>query len=272
MNVTKNKVIRVLAPVVLIVCLVLGAVIGATLFRPQTSSPQQDTATSTKTATNHHRNGPSHSTAQSVISSLEGAGKSEKLKPGSSLVATATSNSVPLFKRPGAGHPYKTVKELPASYGAPLVFLVDSQKKKWLHVYLPIRANNMTLSTTAFSIKVNLRAHRLSVFRGDSKVMTKPVGVGKSVTPTPAGKYYLVYLLRPTMPNSVFGKYAFGTSAYSNVFTSFAGGDGEVGLHGTNEPGTIGSDVSHGCLRLKNAVITRITRLVPLGTPLTIAR
>ena len=43
-------------------------------------------------------------------------------------------------------------------------------------------------------------------------------------------------------------------------------GDG-YGLHGTNQPQTIGQAVSHGCVRLRNEDIETLYRMVPLGTP-----
>ncbi|MBV8386095.1 MAG: L,D-transpeptidase, partial [Acidimicrobiia bacterium] len=60
----------------------------------------------------------------------------------------------------------------------------------------------------------------------------------------------------------------FATSAHSNVLTSFMGGDGMVGLHGTDAPGSIGRAVSHGCIRIGNADITKLAMMLPLGTPL----
>jgi lipoprotein-anchoring transpeptidase ErfK/SrfK len=43
-----------------------------------------------------------------------------------------------------------------------------------------------------------------------------------------------------------------------------------IGLHGTSQPSSIGHDVSSGCIRLRNADITRLARLLPLGTPVRI--
>lgn len=43
-------------------------------------------------------------------------------------------------------------------------------------------------------------------------------------------------------------------------------GDGYA-LHGTNRPETIGSSVSHGCVRLRNEDIETLYRMVPVGTP-----
>lgn len=43
-------------------------------------------------------------------------------------------------------------------------------------------------------------------------------------------------------------------------------GDG-YGLHGTNQPETIGRAVSHGCVRLRNEDIEKLYDMVPVGTP-----
>ena len=75
-------------------------------------------------------------------------------------------------------------------------------------------------------------------------------------TVTPSDPHSNAMLHRACTPHC---PYAFGLSAYSTVLTSFGGGDGEVGLHGTNDPSILGSDVSHGCIRVSNSVITRLS-------------
>ncbi|MBM3697897.1 MAG: L,D-transpeptidase [Actinobacteria bacterium] len=47
----------------------------------------------------------------------------------------------------------------------------------------------------------------------------------------------------------------------------YAGGNGRVAIHGTSKPELIGKAVSHGCIRMRNADIQRLTRLVRGGTP-----
>ncbi len=201
--------------------------------------------------------------------------------PGTVRVARALSERVPLYRHPGATHPYRRLSPLPFSYGTPLVFLVEGRRGRWLHVSLPVRPNHseawikasgVSLSSTDLRVDVYLRRHRLTVHTGHHLVLRAPVGVGRAVTPTPGGRYFITYLLRPSETQSVFGRYAFGLSAYSNVLTSFAGGDGEIGLHGTNDPSGLGTDVSHGCIRVSNRVITRLAHLLPLGTPVVIHR
>jgi hypothetical protein len=62
----------------------------------------------------------------------------------------------------------------------------------------------------------------------------------------------------------------FGLSGFSDVLTSFGGGEGVIGIHGTNAPGKLGSNVSHGCVRVDNVTITKMARSLPLGTPVEI--
>ena len=52
--------------------------------------------------------------------------------------------------------------------------------------------------------------------------------------------------------------------------TALAGGAGQVGIHGTNDPSSIGQDVSHGCIRVPNEVISQLNELLPLGTPVVV--
>ena len=64
--------------------------------------------------------------------------------------------------------------------------------------------------------------------------------------------------------------FALGLSGHSDVLTEFGGGDGQIAIHGTNNPGDIGQDVSHGCVRIVNDAIERLSTL-PLGTPVVIS-
>ena len=86
--------------------------------------------------------------------------------------------------------------------------------------------------------------------------------------PTPHGSFYIRERLTD-FHDSFYGPIAFGTSARSPTLTDWPGG-GVVGIHGTNEPHLIPGRISHGCVRLRNADILKLARLLPLGTPLVI--
>jgi lipoprotein-anchoring transpeptidase ErfK/SrfK len=94
--------------------------------------------------------------------------------------------------------------------------------------------------------------------------------VGKGSTPTPRGEFFVEEVIQ--LPARAVGApFAFALSARSNVLQEFAGGPGQIGLHGLgNIGGTLGTAVSHGCVRLDNGALRwLITRTGP-GTPVTI--
>ena len=88
-------------------------------------------------------------------------------------------------------------------------------------------------------------------------------------TPTPAVDTYVRERIVPTDPSGIYGVFAFGLAAYSRTLTDWPGG-GQIGIHGTNRPELLPGRVSHGCVRLRNADIVRLSRLMPLGTPVRI--
>ncbi|MDQ2648615.1 MAG: L,D-transpeptidase [Actinomycetota bacterium] len=167
----------------------------------------------------------------------------------------------------------------PLPSGSPLVLLVRRQRGEWLEVSLPIRPNgssgwiragDVDLSVHDYRITVELRRHELTVFRGTEEIVRAPIGVGTSLTPTPGGEYYTTELLQPPDPGGPYGPYAYGLSGFSETLDSFKGTDAVVGLHGTNQPDLLGTDVSHGCIRVHNDVIEELASMLPLGVPVEI--
>ncbi|KTF05595.1 ErfK/YbiS/YcfS/YnhG family protein/Tat domain protein, partial [marine sediment metagenome] len=45
------------------------------------------------------------------------------------------------------------------------------------------------------------------------------------------------------------------------------GQDTAIRIHGTTQPGSIGSAVSNGCLRMRNEAVISLFNQVPVGTP-----
>jgi hypothetical protein len=153
-----------------------------------------------------------------------------------------------------------------------------SPQQSWYHVRLPILPNNKTgyvqrrdLSSL-FIVHTHLYVNRGSLtatLKRDGKTVFKTiVGIGKSYWPTPRGEFYVRDKLT-NFNNPFYGPIAFGTSARSPTLTDWPGG-GYVGVHGTNQPQILPGHVSHGCIRMRNAAIVALARLMPVGTPLTI--
>ena len=170
----------------------------------------------------------------------------------------------------------------------PQVFLVKEQQGDWVQVLLPVRPNgstgwvkrdDVTLTQNPYSIDVELGAHTITVKNGANTIYTGPVAVGATdpplpdagkPTPTPTGEYYLRVLIQAPDPNTVYGPYAYGLSSHSETLDSFAGGDAEVGIHGNNDASVLGTDATHGCIRMDNDAITMLAKQLPLGTPVTV--
>lgn len=165
----------------------------------------------------------------------------------------------------------------PQESGTPLTLLVVARHDAWLQVSLPQRPNGSTgwvregdviLHALVYSLEVSTGRNTLTLSENGRPVKTYPVATGTGGTPTPHGAFFLTELIEPT--NEGYGPYAFGVSAFSEVLTSFGGGPGQIGLHGTDDEGSIGQSASHGCIRMANGDITELVGLLPLGTPLTI--
>lgn len=212
-----------------------------------------------------------------VETAVPGATVAPSADPTLSVVATAAGASVAVHPEPDS--PTQSTLSNPIESGAPLTFLVREQRGSWLRVLLPLRPNGATgwiqlnqvrLTSHHFKIIVHLAAHRLLVTEGSATILDTPVGVGTTDTPTPGGLYYTKELLQPPNQNGAYGHYTYGLSGFSNVITSFEGGDGVIGIHGTNDPSSIGKDVSHGCLRVSNDAIDMLAKRLPLGVPVEI--
>lgn len=151
---------------------------------------------------------------------------------------------------------------------------LDAAGRTWIKVRIPRRPNGRTgwvrreslagFNLVRTALRVDKRRLQAVLFRRGRKVWTARIGIGAPGSPTPSGVFYIRERLKPP-PGSFYGSWAFGTSAYSRL-TDWPGG-GVVGIHGTTQPGLIPGRPSHGCIRLRNRDISRLARLMPIGTP-----
>ncbi|MDN4477408.1 L,D-transpeptidase [Demequina lignilytica] len=226
--------------------------------------------------------GGSSTSAQPAISASDLP--SEPAEVEGSLIAQASGQSLTVFTAPD-GAEQQTVEAadvLTVPDQTPLVFLVKERQAGWVELYLPVRPNgttgwvpesDVTLTSTTLQVEVVLSDFTLTVTDGDDVIFESSIGLGRDEMPTPGGVYFIRELLQPPDPDGLYGPYAYGLSGYSPVLDSFAGGDAVIGIHGTDDPTSIGRAVSHGCIRLPNDAITALVTTVglPLGTPVTIS-
>ena len=154
----------------------------------------------------------------------------------------------------------------------------DAAGRLWIQIRVPMRPNGRTglvsrealgtLHAVSTSLVIDKRLFRATLRRDGRVIWTAPIGHGAPGTPTPAGHFYIRELLHNAFGSSLYGPWAFGTSAYSRL-SEWPGG-GVIGIHGTNAPQLIPGRPSHGCIRLPNAAISKLADLMPIGTPIRI--
>jgi lipoprotein-anchoring transpeptidase ErfK/SrfK len=149
----------------------------------------------------------------------------------------------------------------------------------WLRVRLPILPNGTTgwvprdalgsYHYVTTKLVIDRKRLKATLYDGGKAVFTAPIGIGTTAAPTPAGKFYIRNKLAGFSGAAFYGPVAFGTSARSAVLTDWPDG-GYIGIHGTDTPGILPGRVSHGCIRLRNTDIERLSRLLAIGSPVTI--
>jgi L,D-transpeptidase catalytic domain len=121
--------------------------------------------------------------------------------------------------------------------------------------------------TVETRLLVDTRAFTATLLRANEVVFRARIGVGTATAPTPTGSFYVRNRLT-RYRSDFYGPVAFGTTARSTLTDWPAGGF--VGIHGTSRPELLPGRVSHGCIRMRNADIVKLARLMPVGTPVEI--
>lgn len=105
-----------------------------------------------------------------------------------------------------------------------------------------------------YSITVNLENHTLTLYKNGHFYKSYPVAIGKIATPSIKGTYKIIN--KAINPGGPYGARWMGLNIPG----------GGYGIHGTNNPSSIGKSVSHGCIRMYNKDVIEVFNLVPIGT------
>ena len=107
-----------------------------------------------------------------------------------------------------------------------------------------------------YRIIVDLSDFQLFLLDVNRVVRAFPIAVGKMLTKTPTGEYYIIN--KQPNPGGPFGVLWMGLSKP------------HYGIHGTNDPSSIGKNVSHGCIRMYNEDVLQLSEYAPIHTRVTI--
>jgi lipoprotein-anchoring transpeptidase ErfK/SrfK len=170
----------------------------------------------------------------------------------------------------------------PTHEGFPLVVSVleEASGGEWVLVRFPQRPNGTTgwvrsadlsLWGVPNRIDVSVADRTLRVYAGqtDQVLFEAAVSVGSDATPTPLGDFF-IDIVNPLGDHPTYGWGQLSVSGFSDVLETFAGGIGQIAIHGWNRPADMGRNVSNGCVRMNNDDIARVAELAPLGTPVRI--
>jgi lipoprotein-anchoring transpeptidase ErfK/SrfK len=194
------------------------------------------------------------------------------------VVAAAKNAKTPIYDSATSTKAF-TVVNNKTNFSGRHVFVVQAKEGESYRVYLPmrpngrigyVRATDVSLYQHDYAVVVSLSKKTLTLYKAGVLQMTESVGIGQSRYPTPTGSFYMRELARPRNPRGSYGPWAFGLSAYSTVLQTFGRGDGQIGIHGTNQPKLLGTKVSHGCIRMRNEAITKLAQTLPQGVPVDI--
>jgi lipoprotein-anchoring transpeptidase ErfK/SrfK len=224
---------------------------------------------------------PSPSTKNQTKQQLEVLPPKVALVPGArTLIASANTRFTPAYRSYSDKKPFTTF-DAEKRYTGKSIFTVLGRQGKYLIVNVPSRPNgstafvlasSVTLSETDALITVSLKTRELVAYRGQEEILRTTVAVGQNRFPTPKGTFYTLEVAKLANPAGPYGPYAIGLSGFSTVLTEFGRGDGQIAIHGTNQPELLGQNVSHGCIRVSNEMITRLVQEFPLGAPVLITK
>jgi L,D-transpeptidase ErfK/SrfK len=109
------------------------------------------------------------------------------------------------------------------------------------------------ISTIPYSIDISIKKRRLTLKLRGKTIRTYPIAIGRMLFATPVGNYVIVN--REPNPGGPYGAMWLSLSKR------------HYGIHGTNNPSSIGKAVSKGCVRMYNKDVLELASIVPNGTP-----
>ena len=126
------------------------------------------------------------------------------------------------------------------------------------------------------SVKIDTKTNMLGVFENDKLIAAYPVTIGSAQTASPIGEWKVRGIAK--LPRFRYDKAMLQHGKRSGNFYMLPPGPRNpvgvmwialnkkgIGIHGTDDPGSIGRAVSHGCVRLANWDVVRLATKIKAG-------
>jgi hypothetical protein len=164
-------------------------------------------------------------------------------------------------------------------FGSPSVMAVMRQRGRWLGVAWPdlangklgwIRRGAVKLLRELWAIDVDLSKRQAVLSHQGKPYRSFAVAVGAPAYATPTGRFGVTDRLSTGGAGSPYGCCVLALTGHQpDVAQDWPGGD-RIAIHGTDDPASVGTAVSHGCLRTSEPTMRLLIAKVPLGTPVVI--
>ncbi len=131
------------------------------------------------------------------------------------------------------------------------------------------------------SVRIDVKSNMLTLYRDGKLIAAYPVTLGSGQTESPVGDWEVTALAK--MPDFRYDRAMLDRGVRSDDYHVLPPGPNNsvgvmwiqlnksgIGLHGTNEPETIGRATSHGCIRLANWDVVRVAAKIVAGAPVEI--
>ena len=167
-------------------------------------------------------------------------------------------------------------------YGVPITAWVAETAKdgRWGRVEIPyvwprrdgwIPLRGLPHDHTFVEVHVDLSRHWVSVSKFGHLLFGLRAATGAAASPTPEGEYFVTDRI-PFPTGGSLGSFAFGISGIQPRLPAGWSGGNQLAIHGTNDPSSIGTSASAGCVRVSERGLDRLMPLLRLGTPVIVER
>ncbi len=189
----------------------------------------------------------------------------------------------PIRYATAAGRPVARRLNIRTRFGTRRALAVAGERDGWIGLtvedrpngrlaWVPASTPRIALSTTPLSVHVDISRRRLQLRHGTRVLEAMTVGVGRADNRTPAGRYAITDRLSGRDYPDAYGCCILALSGHqSRVPAGWEGGD-RLAIHGTDAPDSLGRASSSGCVRAPESGMRRLSRTVPVGTPVFIRR
>ncbi len=204
---------------------------------------------------------------------------SERVEPH---LLVRVPHDMSITSRPGGGRIVGTMPAGSKYYRIPIVAWVEevSRHGRYGLVTVPYSGTGATgwiplkgleRELTQITVRMDLSRHEIVVERRAKAILRLPAATGAPASPTPPGRYFVTDRI-PFAPGGTLGSFAFGISGIQTRLPAGWNGGDQLAIHGTNDPSSIGTSASAGCLRISEKALDRLKPLLQLGTPVIITR